>query len=132
MGNILGEPFKEYVDKQIKKRQEIHGKVNRTTEEISYLNSTNAWIKLASGVSLTQERLDLLKTEYGNPLVTTTNPGKELAMKNVLFNGVTSMGGTNLVNTPEEDLNEKEYFKQQQRTDFLGPNGAYGMGGSEE
>lgn len=144
MGNIIGEPFKEYVDKQIKKRQEIHGKVNRTTEEISYLNSTNAWIKLASGVSLTQERLNLLKTEYGNPLVTTTNPGKELAMKNVLFNGVTSMGGTNLVNTPEEDLdargfldfmgkdnNEKEYFKQQQRTDFLGPNGAYGMGGND-
>jgi len=131
MGNILGEPFKEYVDKQIKKRQEIHGKVNRTTEEISYLNSTNAWVKLASGVSLTQERLNLLKNEYGNPLVTTTNPGKELAMKNVLFNGVTSMGGTNLVNTPEEDLNEKEYFKQQQRTDFLGPNGAYGMGGND-
>lgn len=118
MGNILGEPFKKYVDKQIKKRQEIHGKVDRTTEEISYLNSTNAWIKLASGVSLTQERLNLLHTEYNNPLVTSKTPtGKYLAMQNVLFNGV-----TRIIDTEDE-------YQQQQRTDFLGKDGTYGMGG---
>ena len=92
MANVIGEPFKEYVNSQIKKRQEIHGKKNRTIQEISYLNSTNSWVKLASGVSLSQERLDLLKTSYGNPLVDNTIPGKDLAINNVLFNGLTSVG----------------------------------------
>ena len=147
MANIIGEPFKDYVDGQIKKRQEIHGKTNRSIKEISYLNSTNAWVKLASGVTLTQERIDLLKKSYGNSIANNVNPGKELAMQNVLFNGLTSMGGTSLAENPSPDQNareflnfmnstdengnetEKERFNQQQRTDFLGPNGAYGVGG---
>ena len=29
MGNIVGEPFKDYVKKQINLRQEIHGKKNK-------------------------------------------------------------------------------------------------------
>jgi LAS superfamily LD-carboxypeptidase LdcB len=150
MGNVIGEPFKEYIDKQIKKRQEIHGKKDRTIEEISYLNSTLAWVKLASGVSLTQERLDLLKNQYGNSIVNNIKPGKELATKNVLFNGLTSMGSTNYTQEQStENLSETlgipyadrdvtvtsdvENFKnsQQQRTGFLGANGAYGIGGND-
>ena len=92
MANVIGEPFKEYVNSQIKKRQEIHGKKNRTIQEITYLNSTKSWVKLASGVSLSQERLDLLKTSYGNPLVDNIIPGKDLAIKNVLSNA--SSGGS--------------------------------------
>ena len=45
MGNLLGEPFKDYVNDQIRARQTVHGKTSRTTEEISYLNSKNAWVK---------------------------------------------------------------------------------------
>ena len=60
-GNLIGEPFEEYVHKQIKTRQEIYGKsVNRSPDEISYLNSRNCWVKFASGVSLDKDRLDLL------------------------------------------------------------------------
>jgi hypothetical protein len=144
MGNIIGEPFKDYVDNQIKKRQEIHGKTNRTAKEISYLNSTNAWVKLASGVILTQERVNLLKKTYRNSLASDINPGKELAMQNVLFNGLSSVGGTTLSKNPNPNSNsreflnfmnkdnrEKEFFQSKQRTNFLGPNGAYGVGGND-
>ena len=110
MGNVIGEPFKDYVSRQIKKRQEIHGKKTRTPEEITYLNSTLAWVKLASSVSLTQKRLDLLSETYGNSMVNNINPGKELAIKNVLFNGLTSMGSTTLSSTPNENLSSSLFL----------------------
>lgn len=146
MGNVIGEPFKRYVDEQIKKRQKIHGKKIRDAEDITYLNSTLAWVKLASGVSLTQERLDLLKVTYGSSIVNNIQPGKELALKNVLFNGLTSMGDTNLTSTPDGDLSSREFlnfmsknetakFKQKQRTGYTSRNGTYSndpsLGGTE-
>ena len=52
MGNLLGEPFRKYVRNQIIERQKIHAKtVGRSMNDIKYLNSRNAWVKLASGVS---------------------------------------------------------------------------------
>ena len=55
-GNLIGEPFPDWVSGQIKIRQKVHGSTNRTVEEITYLNSRNAWVKLASGVSLTVDK----------------------------------------------------------------------------
>ena len=58
MGNLLGEPFKKYVNDQIRIRQKIHGKKNnRTTQEIQYLSSKNAWVKLASAVMVNEDRI---------------------------------------------------------------------------
>ena len=60
MGNLLGEPFNRYVSDQIYVRQEVHGKkTNRTSSDIAYLNSRNAWVKLASGAFLEEKRLKL-------------------------------------------------------------------------
>ena len=90
MGNIIGEPFEPYVNFQIRERQRIYGKKsNRTTEEIAYLNSTNGWIKLASGVSIDDDRLALLKVSQ-NQMLNGVSKGKQLAANNVLFNGLTS------------------------------------------
>ena len=54
MPNIIGEQIHDYVAKQINKRQKAHGSGQdgtvRTPEQISYLNSKTAWVKLASGV----------------------------------------------------------------------------------
>lgn len=86
MGNILGEPFKPYVQNQINKRQIVHGG-NKYADEIYYLNSRNAWIKLASGVSIDEKRMKLLE---GNPLVEGVPLGSSLAKGNILFNGLTS------------------------------------------
>lgn len=86
MGNILGEPFRPYVQNQINKRQRVYGG-EKYADEIYYLNSRNAWIKLASGVSIDERRMKLLE---GNPLVEGVPLGSSLARGNILFNGLTS------------------------------------------
>jgi len=158
MGNLLGEPFKDYVTDQINDRQAVHGKANRTIEELQYLNSRNAWIKLASGTSFTQDRLDLLKKNKGdqeeNPLLIGVAPGQDLAIRNVLFNGLTSFGGLNKKKIAETNklFQEKggnfditggnisdftqgkasDYYNysQTQRAGIAGTNRAYGVGGT--
>ena len=146
MGNLLGEPFKDYVSNQINDRQAVHGKVNRTVEELQYLNSRNAWIKLASGTSFEQKRLDLLKKNKGdqeeNPLLIGVAPGQDLAIRNVLFNGLSSFGKSQLYSPTQtlsnedaakenyETLLEKPSFRQVQRAGISGANRAYGVGGT--
>ena len=154
MGNLLGQPFEDYVNGQISARQKVHGKKNRSTKDIQYLNSRNAWIKLASGVSIKQNRLDLLKAN-GNDLINNIHPGQDLAIKNVLFNGLVQVGRssstTKEVQTPNMEidftnLNLKNLygkdttttqttynttFNQRQRSGIKGSNRAYGVGGTD-
>ena len=144
MGNLLGEPFNRYVSDQIYVRQEVHGKkLNRTSSDIAYLNSRNAWVKLASGVFLEEKRLKLLR-DRDNPMVDNVSPGQDLAVKNVLFNGLTSLGSSPFqVGSVEEftkmhviqqrALASADTFKynQQQKSGIKGPNKAYGVGGND-
>ena len=154
MGNLLGQPFEDYVNGQISARQKVHGKKNRSTKDIQYLNSRNAWIKLASGVSIEQKRLDLLKAN-GNDLINNIHQGQDLAIKNVLFNGLVQVGRssstTKEVQTPNMEidftnLNLKNLygkdttttqttynttFNQRQRSGIKGSNRAYGVGGTD-
>ena len=61
MGKIIGEPFKKYVRSQINQRQNAHGSGvtnSRTPDQLAYLNSKTAWIKLASGTKITSERIN--------------------------------------------------------------------------
>ena len=56
-GNIVGEPFEEFVKKQIDVRQkaQFSGKNSlRTDGDIQYLTNRNAWVKLASSVRIEQ------------------------------------------------------------------------------
>ena len=110
MGNLLGEPFDKYVNEQIRARQRLHGASNRSTRDLQYLNSRNAWVKLASGCLLDQRRVDMLK---GNPLIT----GKDdsTAINNVLFNGLSSA-----------------IFSDSVRSGVTGTNRAYGVGGTDQ
>jgi hypothetical protein len=48
--SIIGESIDGEVDKQISIRQNLHGKQTRTNTDLSILNNTNAWLKLASSV----------------------------------------------------------------------------------
>ena len=50
--NLVGAPFKPYVDQQISRRQEILGNPNKTSEEIIQQNGNTAWIRLASSVNI--------------------------------------------------------------------------------
>ena len=51
MGNILGEPFRPYVQNQINKRQRVYGG-EKYADEIYYLNSRNAWIGLSLSIPI--------------------------------------------------------------------------------
>ena len=124
MGNLLGEPFRPYVNSQIKLRQEIHGKKeNRSPQDISYLNSKNAFVKLFSGVSLDERRLKYLRTKNGvtNPLMDLILPGTDLAKKYVLFNGLSEVGNKIF----------PEWNVRSGITSPTNPNGAYGVGGTD-
>jgi hypothetical protein len=145
MGNIVGEPFKDYVKTQINKRQEIHGKKTRDSTEISYLNSRTSWIKLVSGTKIEMERLNMLPNLSETQKQALTGLG--LAEKFVLFNGTTSINqswdekkmqkardagmkmSTKLLEeagTKIQDAYSK--FTPQQKSGFTGADGAYFSG----
>ena len=109
--SIVGEPFKKYVADQIKVRQGIYGSgVNqnlRTPEEIQYLNSRNAWVKLASSVFIdTGENGKKRLKQIGQSGQT----GTRLARKYILFNGIGQKGN---------------------KAGITGNDRAYGVGGTE-
>ena len=137
MGNLLGEPFKDYVNKQINVRQDVHGKANRSIPELQYLNSKNAWIKLASGTAFDEKRLELLN-KNNNPLLDGVVPGQDLAIRNVLFNGLTSFGKEKYVELKGSEGISRKYgtgkndFNQTQRAGITGANRAYGVGGTSQ
>jgi len=129
MGNLLGEPFRKYVRNQIIERQKIHAKtVGRSMNDIKYLNSRNAWVKLASGVALDQRRFDLLK---GNPMLEGVKLGQDLAVKNVLFNGLASFGSSTLEDPDNITSKDTFNYNLQQRSGITGTNKAYGIGGKD-
>jgi len=125
MANLLGDGFSNYVRKQIIKRQEVHGKQNRSQKELAYLNSRTAWVKLVSGVSIDNSRLKMLGLQG------VFSEGLSLAKEFVLFNGTskvkTKSNGSNGKITQREGifkgpLSNRNSFKN---------NFAYGLGGVE-
>ena len=89
MANIIGEPFKSYVKKQITARQKAHGSGvdgnPRTPDYLSYLNSNTSWVKLASGISIDSARV----TKEG--LSSLGYTGDTLAKRHVLFSGMSDL-----------------------------------------
>jgi hypothetical protein len=118
MANVIGEPLESYVINQINARQTLHGSgvrnVNRTEYQINLLNSKTAWIKLASGISVDNERLKDLGLDYDY------QPGMDLAKNNILYAGLSKLGVS--------PLNRNQI---QQRQGFLpqDPNSSYTYGG---
>ena len=62
-GNIIGEEVEDYVNNQINFRQSLQGagsifndnSVQRSNKVLTYLNTRNTWVKLASGISVGNE-----------------------------------------------------------------------------
>ena len=67
MGNIVGEKFEAYVLKQIISRQSmagssyLEGLPSRSNEQLQLLNNKNAWLKMASSVSVVSQTPEELK-----------------------------------------------------------------------
>ncbi len=109
VGNVVGEPFKKYVNDQIKTRQEVYGSgfnSLRDQQHINYLNSKLSWVKMASSVLINPPR-DGERANIEQAIITGTsgeeglnrlkllgieNPenflGYKLASSSILFNGL--------------------------------------------
>jgi len=99
MANIIGEPLSGYVAEQIKARQKVHGSGTlnnpRTPEYLAYLNSKTAWVKMASSVTVTPDRLKNETDSAGNS-INSTYEGVNLAKKFILFSGISELEGGKL------------------------------------
>jgi hypothetical protein len=133
MANIVGEPFDEYVSKQIVDRQKIHGQgfvQNRDNLTLSYLNSKTSWLKLSSGVEIIdQERLKNIGLDYSGFLVS------NLAKQFILFGGTYDSTNTfsnktlhsGILGTPGNN----EFSEKNEAIRSILNKVAYGTGGTE-
>jgi len=125
VGNLLGQPFYKYVNKQVEVRQKVYGSGFSGTETTSnrrnasynqYLNSRSAWLKMASSViimdkkEITEETVEGDKNTYTDPggvrfleklKLPKSYKGINLAREAVLFSGLQGTG--NIIPSTEED-----------------------------
>jgi len=117
--NIVGEDFNQEIAKQVIQRQKIYGSINRSNEELTYLNARTGWCKLMSGVSVNPAELNT----FANIRNLNIPSGNFLAQNHVLWNGVTSFNTEN---------NTSFWNNQGIATDkSVFNDGAYGFGGLE-
>ena len=105
MSNIVGEGFAREIREQVNKRQEIYGSINRSNEQLQYLNANTGWVRLASSVDVNAEIRGF------PPNLKSSN----LAKQYVLFGGIQGAQGTNFNNLYNNAFNTE----------------AYGIGGTE-
>lgn len=108
MGNIVGEGFPNWLINQIDVRQKVYGTINKTNDELLYLNGRTGWCKLVSSVDIEQVIRNIPAD---------TNVSK-LASQFVLFNG-----------TYNEGTNQQKAGIWPGEGNFN--NYAYGIGGTE-
>jgi hypothetical protein len=107
---IIGEELEGYVAKQINRRQSLHGSGVNTTlrndNQLDVLNATTSWIKLASGISITDStrlrEIGFSQTQVEN------NRGLNLAKNNILFGGTAALA----------EVRSRNFDKLQQRSGF--------------
>lgn len=140
-GNVVGEPFDQYVFNQIKNRQNLQGKgfdLTRSTQDINYLNNRNAWVKLASSVLVENTSVttnEPLKTDGEQRLIDLGIPnpknymGDKLAKSFILFNGTQELNKTG--NSSSYTVREGIAKTESALNNIFSPN-AYGLGGSNQ
>ena len=135
-GNIVGEEVLGYVGDQINFRQKLQGsgtdRFNNTTKRsnkvLNYLNTRNAWVKLASGIGIDPEAREKIKDilisdgYVGTGSPTETNPstftdadidrflGKNLAQNFILFNTFQSLNEDGTYKTRSGVIKNKSLF----------------------
>lgn len=111
--NLTGKEIHPEISKQIDIRQRIYGSVNRTNEQLVYLNSRTAFVRVVSSVDITPD--------FNSPSIELNNVIKQYSSNNlaknfILFNGVSS------TTTQKEGIS---------RNGSLINNNVYGFGGLE-
>ena len=113
--NIVGEGFHPSIIKQVNKRQEIYGSVNRDNRELSYLNARTGWCKLISSVNVDNANIRNLGLT-----------GTELAERFVLFGGVYNEQNNSARSGIWQGVGSDVYNASTPNNAF-----AYGIGGTE-
>ena len=75
--NIVGAPYKDYVDQQIKVRQEKLGKLNKNNEDIAWENAKSGFVALASSVNIGNGFFSKETTTYNPPVTDITLGGQD-------------------------------------------------------
>ena len=124
--NVVGEGINKTISEQIKVRQEKYGSGlvnNRSTEEIEFLNSKTAFVKLISSVDIVDgfnPKSPELKAIFS------TIGSNNLAKEFVLFNGTSTVSDD--PNNTTSAITQRSGIA---RTDSIINNKAYGLGGLE-
>lgn len=118
--NLLGGPFKEYVDEQVAQRQTRLGNIQKSQEEIIWENGKSAYIALASSVDIENTIYREIKNEVREVSVSPFNPTNS---KSIIFdNTQTTLRNvetevTKIHNDGEKRIKQlglpKEYFGNQ-------------------
>ena len=104
--NIAGSPLQPYVAQQIERRKSLVKKQTRTPSELQWLTNKNAWIRVSSGANV----------DYDNNRFGSLH-GDELSKKYILQGGL---------------LNHQGGKSSYKLRSGIGPDGSYGMGGTEQ
>lgn len=107
--NIAGSPFQPFVKQQIEARKKLISKEDRSAKDLLWLNNRSAWIRISSGANV----------EDGNPYF--TEVGNTLSRRYILQAGLTDH--SKVINQKDNIFTLRE---------GLGPNGAYGIGGTKD
>lgn len=131
--NIVGKPHLQYVQDQIKTRQEILGKNSRSSADITWMNGRTSWVRLASSVDIRDENIAIFNTgsqewesvsnngaEFRSKYLGLSEySGNELSSQIVLQGGVLNASGT-------------QKFGVSETNSILPSNSSnYGFGGTE-
>jgi hypothetical protein len=107
--NIAGSPFQPFVKKQIEERKKLVSKENRTNSDLQWLNNKSAWIRISSNTNVLGENQNFTET------------GDTLSRRYILQAGL--IDHSKVLNQNDSIFTLRE---------GLGPNGAYGLGGTKE
>ncbi|MDB4232288.1 hypothetical protein N9795_01130 [Candidatus Pelagibacter sp.] len=107
--NIAGSPFQPFVKKQIEERKKLVSKENRTNSDLQWLSNKSAWIRISSNANVLDENSNFIER------------GDTLSRKYILQAGLTDH--SKVINQKDDIFTLRE---------GLGPNGAYGLGGTKE
>lgn len=76
MGNIVGEDHLPWVKTQIKDRQQILGKINKSNEDILWANNKGGWSRLISSINISNENVLRFNPETDETFIV-SNSGSE-------------------------------------------------------
>lgn len=119
LSNVIGAPFSEYVINQLKVRANRNSTLTRDDEQIIYLANKMSWTRLSSSVRINPQNTSF-SAFYRKVFNGQIPPGDYTTGEGLAKNWILQ-GGTSELKNNELSLRYG-----------LGPNGAYGLGGSEE